>query len=76
MEELYDFIEAHAEIDFDSMWQSTPPFYQSFIKRGLKNVEIWRRTGERTPHTLDSGSQRAKINKILFILLLQKWLKE
>lgn len=56
MEELYDFIQAHAEIDFESMWQSTPPFYQSFIKRGLKNVEIWRRTGERTPHTVDSGS--------------------
>ena len=57
MEELYDFIQTHPDIDFESMWASTSPFYQSYIKRGLRNVELWRQTGDKT-QPIESGQTK------------------
>lgn len=54
MEELYDFTVAHPNIDLESICSSTPSFFQSYIKRNLKNVATWRHTGDKS-HPIVSG---------------------
>jgi len=41
--ELYDFKQKYPEADIDPFLKRTSEFFQSYIERGLKNIELERK---------------------------------
>ena len=52
-EELYDFREAHPEIDVKACFSSTSHFFQAYIERNLNKVPQWRQST--LPQRVESG---------------------
>ncbi|XP_019623073.1 PREDICTED: cytoskeleton-associated protein 5-like isoform X3 [Branchiostoma belcheri] len=64
--DLYDFKKKHPEADITPFMQRTSQFFQNYIERGLKNIELERegkiQPGTAVSHTESSGSHDNRVS--------------